>query len=151
MKQKQYAPMSIAEMSLSLYAAERGFLSDVSLDKIGSFEQALIAYFNRDHADLMAKINVKGDFNDEIDAGIKAGIEKFKPRKPGKPRRGRQPPFANPIGVTWQAQKRFAARSRASKAHRRSPAPWKRLRSARCVRLRPAWLPASLMPSASAL
>ena len=78
MKQKQYAPMSIAEMSLSLYAAERGFLSDVSLDKIGSFEQALIAYFNRDHADLMAKINVKGDFNDEIDAGIKAGIEKFK-------------------------------------------------------------------------
>ncbi|MFJ3431826.1 hypothetical protein, partial [Pseudomonas fragi] len=38
----------------------------------------LIAYFNRDHAELMAKINVKGDFNDEIDAGIKAGIEKFK-------------------------------------------------------------------------
>ncbi len=30
MKQKQYAPMSIAEMSLSLYAAERGCLSDVS-------------------------------------------------------------------------------------------------------------------------
>ena len=29
-------------------------------------------------ADLMAKINVKGDFNDEIDAGLKAGIEKFK-------------------------------------------------------------------------
>jgi F-type H+-transporting ATPase subunit alpha len=26
----------------------------------------------------MAKINVKGDFNDEIDAGLKAGIEKFK-------------------------------------------------------------------------
>ena len=29
-------------------------------------------------ADLMAKINEKGDFNDEIDAGLKAGIEKFK-------------------------------------------------------------------------
>ena len=78
MKQKQYAPMSIADMALSLYAAERGFLTDVEIAKIGSFEQALIAYFNRDHADLMAKINVKGDFNDEIDAGLKAGIEKFK-------------------------------------------------------------------------
>ncbi|WP_225786836.1 F0F1 ATP synthase subunit alpha [Pseudomonas sp. Marseille-P8916] len=78
MKQKQYAPMSIADMALSLYAAERGFLTDVEIAKIGSFEQALIAYFNRDHAELMAKINVKGDFNDEIDAGIKAGIEKFK-------------------------------------------------------------------------
>ena len=78
MKQKQYAPMSIAEMALSLYAAERGFLSDIPLDKIGSFEQALISYFNRDHAALMAKINEKGDFNDEIDSGIKAGLEKFK-------------------------------------------------------------------------
>ena len=78
MKQKQYAPMSIADMALSLYAAERGFLTDVEVSKIGSFEQALIAFFNRDHAELMAKINVKGDFNDEIDAGLKAGIEKFK-------------------------------------------------------------------------
>jgi F-type H+-transporting ATPase subunit alpha len=70
--------MSIADMSLSLYSAERGYLQDIEIVKIGSFEQALIAYFNRDHADLMAKINVKGDFNDEIDAGLKAGIEKFK-------------------------------------------------------------------------
>ncbi|HYQ39792.1 MAG TPA: F0F1 ATP synthase subunit alpha [Pseudomonas sp.] len=78
MKQKQYAPMSIAEMSVSLYAAERGFLADVDVKKVGAFEQALIAFFNREFADLMAKINVKGDFNDEIDAGLKAGIEKFK-------------------------------------------------------------------------
>ena len=78
MKQKQYAPMSIADMSLSLYAAERGYLADVEVAKVGAFEQALIAFFNREFADLMAKINVKGDFNDEIDAGLKAGIEKFK-------------------------------------------------------------------------
>jgi len=78
MKQKQYAPMSIADMSLSLYAAERGFLVDIEVAKIGAFEQALIAYFNRDHAALMAKINEKGDFNDDIDGQLKAGIEKFK-------------------------------------------------------------------------
>ena len=78
MKQKKYAPMSIAEMSLSLYAVDRGFLNDVEVEKVGSFEASLLSYFNRDQADLMAKINEKGDFNDEIDAGIKAGIEKFK-------------------------------------------------------------------------
>ena len=78
MKQKQFAPMSIADMSVSLYAAERGFLADVDVKKVGAFEQGLIAFFNREFADLMAKINVKGDFNDEIDAGLKAGIEKFK-------------------------------------------------------------------------
>ena len=78
MKQKQYAPMSIAEMAVSLYAAERGFLTDVDVSKVGAFEQALIAYFQREKADLLAKINEKGDFNDDIDAGIKAGIEAFK-------------------------------------------------------------------------
>jgi F-type H+-transporting ATPase subunit alpha len=70
--------MSIADMAISLYAAERGFLTDVEVAKVGAFEQALIAYFHREKADLVAKINVKGDFNDEIDAGIKAGVESFK-------------------------------------------------------------------------
>jgi F-type H+-transporting ATPase subunit alpha len=78
MKQKQYSPMSVAEMGLSLYAANEGFLKDVELDKIGAFEAALISYFNSEHADLMAKVNEKGDYNDEIAASFKAGIEKFK-------------------------------------------------------------------------
>ncbi|MFC2971246.1 F0F1 ATP synthase subunit alpha [Azotobacter bryophylli] len=78
MKQKQYAPMSVAEMAISLYAAERGFLQDVEVSKVGAFEQALIGYFQREHAALLAKINEKGDFNDEIDAGLKAGIQSFK-------------------------------------------------------------------------
>jgi F-type H+-transporting ATPase subunit alpha len=78
MKQKQYSPMSVAEMGLSLYAANEGFLKDVELDKIGAFETALISYFNSEHADLMAKVNEKGDYNDEIAASFKAGIEKFK-------------------------------------------------------------------------
>ena len=78
MKQKQYAPMSIAEMAVSLYAAERGYLQDIEVAKVGAFEQALIAYFRHEHSALLDKINVKGDFNDEIDSGIKSGIESFK-------------------------------------------------------------------------
>ena len=78
MKQDQYAPMSVAEMSISIFAAEKGFLTDVEMTKIGAFEKALLAYFKRDHADLLAKINEKGDYNDEIEAGIKSGIENFK-------------------------------------------------------------------------
>lgn len=78
MKQKQYSPMSIAEMAVALYAAERGYLQDVEIAKVGSFEQALISYFHSEHGDLLAKINETGDFNDDIDATFKAGIEKFK-------------------------------------------------------------------------
>ncbi len=78
MKQKQYAPMSIADMSVSLYAAERGYLEDVEVNKVGAFEAALLAFFKREYAELLAKINEKGDFNNDIDASIKEGIEKFK-------------------------------------------------------------------------
>ncbi|EZQ18086.1 ATP F0F1 synthase subunit alpha [Halopseudomonas bauzanensis] len=78
MKQKQYAPMSVGEMAISLYAAEKGFLTDVEIAKIGAFETALLAWFKREKADLLAKINEKGDYNDEIEAGIKSGIENFK-------------------------------------------------------------------------
>ena len=78
MKQKQYSPLSVAEMAISLYAAEKGFLTDVEISKIGAFETALLAWFKREKADLLAKINEKGDYNDEIEAGIKSGIENFK-------------------------------------------------------------------------
>lgn len=78
MKQKQYAPMSIAEMSVSLYAAERGYLADVEVNKVGVFEEALLAYFKRDKADLMATINKEAALSKEVDAALKEGIEQFK-------------------------------------------------------------------------
>jgi len=78
MKQKQYAPMSVAEMAVSLYSAERGYLVDIEVSKIQSFESSLLAYFNREYTDLMADINKTGDFNDEIDTQIKTALEKFK-------------------------------------------------------------------------
>ena len=78
MKQKQYAPMSVAEMGLVIFAAEKGFLADVALNKIGDFEAALISYANSEHSVLMATINESGDYNGEIEAGLKEVIEKYK-------------------------------------------------------------------------
>ncbi len=48
------------------------------LDKIGSFEQALIAYFNRDHADLMAKINVRATSTTRSTPASRRESRKFK-------------------------------------------------------------------------
>ena len=78
MKQNQYAPQSVAQMGVVLYAANEGHLKDVALDKIGSFEAALLSYMDSEEKALMDKINEKGDYNGEIEAGIKAAIEKFK-------------------------------------------------------------------------
>jgi len=78
MKQKQFSPMSVADMGVVLYAANDGFLEDVETSKIGSFETALLSYMNSEHTDLMADINKTGNFNGEIEATFKAAIEKFK-------------------------------------------------------------------------
>ncbi len=78
MKQKQYAPMSVADMGVVIYAAEKGYLKDVALNKILDFEAALLSFINSEFADLIARINEKGDYSDEIEAGIKEAIEKFK-------------------------------------------------------------------------
>src|SRR5690554_289115 len=77
MKQDQYAPMSVADMAVSIFAAEKGYLKTVSIDKVQDFEAALLSFFNSEHAELMVKINETGDYNDTIEAEMKAGVEKF--------------------------------------------------------------------------
>ncbi len=78
MKQKQYSPMSISTMAVSLFAAEHGFLDDIELEKIGDFEHALHNFMNSEKKDLMQKIDDTGDYDDEIKDGLMKGIEEFK-------------------------------------------------------------------------
>ncbi len=78
MKQMQYAPLSIAEMAVSLYAANEGFLDDVDVNKVVDFEAAMHSYVKSNHADLLDKINASGDYNDDITAQLKSAIETFK-------------------------------------------------------------------------
>ena len=78
MKQKQYAPMSVAEMGVALFAANEGFLRDVEVDKVLAFEAALLTYMRAEHADFMNEITKTGAYNDDIVATMRAAIEKFK-------------------------------------------------------------------------
>lgn len=75
MKQKQYAPLSVAEMAVSMYAVDRGFLDVVPIKKITEVEKELHAYCHAHCAELMNHINKTGDFNDDIDAQLRAAIE----------------------------------------------------------------------------
>ena len=78
MKQKQYSPLNVAEMAASLFAANEGYLDDVPVEKIVAFETALHASIADNNAELMNKINEAGDYNDEIEAGLKLALEGFK-------------------------------------------------------------------------
>jgi len=78
MKQKQYAPLSVADMAVSLFAVDKGYIDDVEVKKVGAFEAALHGYMRSAHADLIKKINETGDFNDAIEAELNAAMAKFK-------------------------------------------------------------------------
>ncbi|HET8816713.1 MAG TPA: F0F1 ATP synthase subunit alpha [Pseudidiomarina sp.] len=78
MKQNQYEPMSVADMAVSIFSAEKGYLKDVAQDKILDFESALISYMRSEHADLMADIDKTGNYNDDIEAKLHEGLKTFK-------------------------------------------------------------------------
>jgi F-type H+/Na+-transporting ATPase subunit alpha len=77
LKQLQYSPMSVAQMGVSLFAVNEGFIDKVDISKIGEFEKALHAHMDSAHPELMKKINETGDYNDEIAAELKKGIGDF--------------------------------------------------------------------------
>jgi F-type H+-transporting ATPase subunit alpha len=78
MKQKQYSPLSVAEMAVSLFAVNEGFLDDVPVAKVGDFEAALHAHAEANNKDLLDRIQSTGEFGDEISGELKAMIEAFR-------------------------------------------------------------------------
>jgi F-type H+/Na+-transporting ATPase subunit alpha len=77
MKQKQYAPLSVAEMAISLYAANEGFIDDVPVEKVVDFENALHAFADGNAKDLIETINTTGAYDDVVKSGLKNLLEAF--------------------------------------------------------------------------
>ena len=78
MKQKQYSPMTVAEMGLVLFAVEKGYLKDVELNKIADYESALISYMTSEHKEFMEKLAETGEYSDEVVQTFTDALEKFK-------------------------------------------------------------------------
>lgn len=78
MKQKQYSPLSVADMSIVLYAANEGHLQDIDVNKISEFETALLSYMRSEYAELMDAINSSGNYSDDVADQFKIALEAFK-------------------------------------------------------------------------
>jgi F-type H+-transporting ATPase subunit alpha len=77
MKQAQYSPMSVAEMAVSLYAVDAGFMDHIELSKISAYEAALLDYMSNSHTGVMDTLNKGDDWGSEIQADLKAACEEF--------------------------------------------------------------------------
>ena len=77
MKQKQYAPMSVAEMALTLYAGNNGYFDKVDRRKVVETEAALQSFARGSYADLIKSINAKPDLSKEVEASLKKCCDEF--------------------------------------------------------------------------
>ncbi|MHB1541712.1 MAG: F0F1 ATP synthase subunit alpha [Steroidobacteraceae bacterium] len=77
MKQKQYMPMSVAEMALSIFAVNTGYMDKVELKKVVAFETALQAFARSNYAALLERIEREPKLSKDVEAELKKCVEDF--------------------------------------------------------------------------
>lgn len=73
MKQKQFAPLKVSEMALTLYAVNNGFYEKIPVEKVLAFESGFLAYVKANYASLLSNIESTADLaKDDEQVLIKA-------------------------------------------------------------------------------
>jgi len=78
MKQAQYATLSVAEMALTLFAVNKGYLDDVEVNRALVFESALRGHMRSKYSAIMDKIKTSGDLDAETEKELNAAVQDFK-------------------------------------------------------------------------
>ncbi|MCB1898225.1 F0F1 ATP synthase subunit alpha [Cognatazoarcus halotolerans] len=78
MKQPQYAPLSVAELGISLFAVNRGYFDDVEVDRLLAFESGLQQFVKTKNPALVDQIMSKLELDAEGEKQLVAAIEEFK-------------------------------------------------------------------------
>ena len=78
LKQNQYSPLSVAEQVISVFSGVNGYLDDIDLGQIKSFESDLIDLMRSAHQDIINSINESGNLDDDVKDRLVGIIEDFK-------------------------------------------------------------------------
>ena len=78
MKQAQYSTLSVAEMALTLFSVNKGYLDDVEVNRALAFESALRGHMRSKYSDIMDKIQTSGELDAETDKALDAAVQDFK-------------------------------------------------------------------------
>ena len=78
LKQAQYAPLAVQEQVVVIFSAVRGFLTDIPVDKVVTFQADLLKFMNSEHSDVLQKIADQKKLDDALEADISKCIEEFK-------------------------------------------------------------------------
>jgi F-type H+-transporting ATPase subunit alpha len=78
LKQDQYSPMSVERQIAILFAGSNGYLDDINLENIKSFEIGLLDYLELNAKVQLDEIHKTGKLGDELVNSLKQSIENFK-------------------------------------------------------------------------
>ncbi len=78
LKQVNYAPLTLAEETLTLFAIKYRYLDDIELEKISDFLKDMLSYIHGHHLDIWNEIEKKKSFDDQLISLTKYAIEEFK-------------------------------------------------------------------------
>jgi F-type H+-transporting ATPase subunit alpha len=77
LKQPQYKPLPVEEQVCSIYAGTRGYLDKVPVNKVGDFEQRMLAELRETQGDLLEGIRTQKDLTEELEGKLKSFLENF--------------------------------------------------------------------------
>merc|ERR1719223_590441 len=77
LKQKQFVPMTTAEIITSLWAGTRGFLDKVATKEILRFEALWLEHVKTTRSSVLSDITTLKQMTPEIESGLKSGMEEF--------------------------------------------------------------------------
>jgi F-type H+-transporting ATPase subunit alpha len=78
LKQPQYSPMSLGKEVSILYAVTNGYLDDVPVDKVISWEENFHRFMGTSHPEIEQKINEDNEIKPETEEVLKTAIGQFK-------------------------------------------------------------------------
>ena len=78
LKQNQYVPMSVEKQVVIIFAASKGYLDDLEINKVALFEVGLFEYLDANSRDLLDEIVKKGKITDELEQKLNSTIDNFK-------------------------------------------------------------------------
>jgi len=78
MKQPQFAPLSVAQLAITLFAANKGYFDDVDVSRVLALESALHKHVEAQHSELYQRIQTKAELDAEGEKELAEAIEAFK-------------------------------------------------------------------------
>ena len=78
LKQGQNVPLPVEQQVVILYALNEGYMDDVEVADITTWEEALHSYMSSSHGDLLKIIANEADLSDDSRTSLNSAIEEFK-------------------------------------------------------------------------